>query len=97
MASDNRRTARGSSRDSKDPWSVLSPQQLLFYNEHPAALLRDVPEEARARVLRQVEREVERLEAQQTAEQRAWLRAAKPNQGLNPLRVARAATFGLPH
>lgn len=72
----------------------MDPVQALWYNDHPLALVRDFPDEKeRSRAIRQVEREIERWEAQQTTEQRAW-RDRGRRKGVDPFRVARAIAGG---
>jgi hypothetical protein len=53
------------------PPAALEPDELLHLNSHPLEIL-DWPEEQRGPVLRRMEKEIDRWEAQMTPAQELW-------------------------
>jgi hypothetical protein len=76
MKRDNRHIAAVIEPTGTKPLGSLAGRALWF-NDHPAELLDDVPRKQWPSLLREMQRQLEELEARQTPEQKSWTAARR--------------------
>jgi hypothetical protein len=68
----------------------FSPQQALYYNDHPDAIIEDFDRSDYGAVLREVERHVTEWERQQTPEQAEWVARVRRRRHMSTGAAAKA-------